>query len=73
MIKTANEIPIACEKEIVTSTDDDLNNVSPSEIMTEDYAVRNTENVTTFEPSEHYNGACFDNYCWSQSINEIGK
>lgn len=61
---------MAYEKEIVTSTDDDVN-ISPSEIMTENYQVKNNE-TKIFETSEYFNGACFDNYCWSQSVNEIG-
>lgn len=63
---------MAYEKEIETSTDDDMTNKSPSEIMTENNDIINNETVAPFEPSEFYNGACFHNYCWSQTVNEIG-
>jgi len=71
VMKSANEIPVAFEKEIVTSTHEDATHISPSEIMTENYEVNSNVSAPIFEPSEFYNGACFSHYCWSQSINEI--
>lgn len=36
---------------------------------------QNCKNKKTskFSPADYYNGAMFENYCWSQTINEIGK
>lgn len=71
MIKSANEIPVAYEKEIVTtSTDDEM--ATSCDNSSESHETKTNESRPTFEPSEFYNGACFENYCWSQSVNEIG-
>lgn len=63
---------MAYEKEVTTSTDDELMGISSSEPTTESHEIVNNESLTIFEPSDFYNGARFHNYCWSQSINEIG-
>lgn len=31
-----------------------------------------TENDLTFQSSEWFNGAAYENYCWSQSVTDIG-
>lgn len=62
---------MAYEKEITTSTDDELGTAS-FEAMTDSLETKNHETRPIFEPSECYNGACFHNYAWSQSIGEIG-
>lgn len=39
-------------------------------------ATPNLESNSTrnsFNSSEYYNGAEYENYCWSQTLNEIGK
>lgn len=39
-------------------------------------APQNLESISTrnsFNSSEYYNGAEYENYCWSQTLNEIGK
>lgn len=59
---------MAFEKEITTSTDDDLG--TSAEAMTESCETKT--NKSMFEPCDYYNGAYFSHYCWSQSINEIG-
>lgn len=62
---------MAYEKEITTSTDDELD-ISSSAVMTEGHEIKRDESRPIFEPAEYYNGAAFRNYCWSQNINEIG-
>lgn len=41
--------------------------------MSEDHDIKDDESRPIFEPAEFYNGAAFPKYCWSQTINEIGK
>lgn len=64
---------MAYEKEIATSADDELGISSSDVLTTENHEIINDETRPIFEQSEYYNGGCFSNYCWSQSINEIGK
>lgn len=61
---------VADEVEIETS-------VCPAEILsksTVDAKTKETKDKPFFEPGDYSNGARFDdlNYCWSQTINEIG-
>lgn len=39
-------------------------------LINETLAVNNL--AKSFTSSDYFNGNCFENYCWSQTLNEIG-
>lgn len=49
--------------------------IETSESPVDTANVKEKKDVPFFEPADYKSGACFDelNYCWSQTINEIGE
>lgn len=62
---------IANEVEVETERCSENTSITKEQVHT----VRKPKRHNFFEPNDYSNGAIFDelNYCWSQTINEIGE
>lgn len=61
------DIPTATEETVVTNSEE-VNEVTST---TNDLDILEIEPRDKFSKSEFYNGAVYDNYCWSQTILEV--
>ncbi|XP_050515658.1 nudC domain-containing protein 3 isoform X2 [Diabrotica virgifera virgifera] len=68
VIYTPNEIPVSTEEVVVSCSEESDQQVSST---TKDELLEDGVEEFSFSKSEYYNGAVFEHYCWSQSINEI--
>lgn len=72
-----NEVEVATEvcEEIVTEevveADEELAQ-DANDLASNSVQICKKKKCAIFSPADYYNGAMFENYCWSQTINEIG-
>ncbi|XP_055376974.1 nudC domain-containing protein 3-like [Condylostylus longicornis] len=67
-----NEVEVVTE-EIVSSVDENvnINQMNIDEDQVDESKQQQTEQTNSFQLNEFHNGAKFNNYCWSQTINDI--